>query len=127
MASISFQTPEKMNDENKPLPGTPRTPNSHKLQDLGRTSSQKRARQIFDSLRSLKSRGKPSIDAEEDPPSAETGSPIRRRNSAWDLFGNIRSRRSNDFDIPDNERPLTTTPLKLEPEISMQSTFPCPF
>ncbi|KAB8291605.1 hypothetical protein EYC80_006405 [Monilinia laxa] len=122
MASISFRTPEKMNDENKPLPGTPRTPNSHKIQDLGRTSSQKRARQIFDSLRSLKSRGKHSNDAEEeDAQSAENGSPVRRRNSTWDLFGNIRSRKSNDFGIPENERPLTTTPLKLEPEINQIS------
>ncbi|RAL63589.1 hypothetical protein DID88_003633 [Monilinia fructigena] len=121
MSSISFQTPEKMIDENKPLPGT-RTPNSHNIQDLGRTSSQKRARQIFDSLRSLKSRGKPSNDAEEeDAQSVENCSPIRRRNSTWDLFGNIRSRKSNNFGIPENERPLTTTPLKLEPEINQTS------
>ncbi|QSZ29454.1 hypothetical protein DSL72_003968 [Monilinia vaccinii-corymbosi] len=122
MASVSFQTPEKMNDENKPLARTPLTPNSHKIQDLGRTSSQKRARQIFDSLRSLKSRGKPSNDVgEEDAQPAGTGSPIRRRNSTWDLFGTIRSRKSNEFSILENERPLTTTPSKPELQINRTS------
>ncbi|ESZ92968.1 hypothetical protein SBOR_6634 [Sclerotinia borealis F-4128] len=118
MASISFRTPEKSNDENKPLPRTPRTPSSHKLQDLGRTSSQKKARQIFDSLRSLKSRGKASSDAEdESAQSAGAGSPIRRKNSTWDLFGTIRSKKSGEFGVHEKERPLTTTPLRPGLEI----------
>ncbi|KAI9641349.1 hypothetical protein NHQ30_010151 [Ciborinia camelliae] len=122
MASISFQTPEKMNDENKPLRRTPRTPNSHKIQDLGRTSSQKKARQIFDSLRSLKSRGKPSSDVEDEGgQSAGAGSPIRRKNSTWDLFGTIRSKKSGEFGTPENERPLTTTPLKTGLQINVAS------
>lgn len=119
MASISFETPEKMNDENKPLPRTPHTPHSHKVQDVGRTSSQKKARQIFDSLRSLKSRGKIISDVEDEGvQSSGTGSPIRRKNSTWDLFGNIRSKRSSEFGIPENERPLTNTPSKSEMEMS---------
>ncbi|TGO53026.1 hypothetical protein BCON_0131g00250 [Botryotinia convoluta] len=122
MASISFQNPEKMNDENAPLPRTPHTPNSHKIQDLGRTSSQKKARQIFDSLRSLKSRGRLNIDVEgEGDHSAGPSSPIRRKNSTWDFLGTIRTKRSGEFGTPENERPLTTTPLKAEPQINEAS------
>ncbi|KAJ8068196.1 hypothetical protein OCU04_003766 [Sclerotinia nivalis] len=122
MISISFQTPEKTNDENKPLPRTPRTPNSHKVQDLGRTSSQKKARQIFDSLRSLKTRGKSSGDVEDEyDQSPGTGSPIRRKNSTWDLFGTIRSKKSSEFGTPENERPLTTTPFKSGVQINEAS------
>lgn len=120
MASISFQTPEKINDENRPLHRTPRTPNSQKNQGLGRTSSQKKARQIFDSLRSLKSRGKPSSDVEDEgDQSAGNGSPIRRKNSTWDLFGTIRSRKSSEFGSPEHERPLTNTPFKSGLQIGM--------
>lgn len=116
MASISFQTPEKMNDENTPLSRIPHTPNSHKIQDLGRTSSQKKARQIFDSLRGLKSRGRLNSDVEDE---GGHSSPIRRRNSTWDFLGTIRTKRSGEFGTPENERPLTTTPLKAELQISI--------
>ncbi|CAD6445023.1 75a2e92c-df57-4b47-90b8-dcef6073a867 [Sclerotinia trifoliorum] len=122
MISVSFQTPEKTNDENKPLPRTPRTPNSHKVQDLGRTSSQKKARQLFDSLRSLKTRGRSSGDVEDGyDQSPGAGSPIRRRNSTWDLFGTIRSKKSSEFGTPENERPLTTTPFKSGVQINEAS------
>ncbi|APA15171.1 predicted protein [Sclerotinia sclerotiorum 1980 UF-70] len=122
MISISFQTPEKTNDENKPLPRTPRTPNSHKVQDLGRTSSQKKARQLFDSLRSLKTRGRSSGDVEDEyDQSSGAGSPIRRRNSTWDLFGTIRSKKSCEFGTPENERPLTTTPFRSGVQINEAS------
>ncbi|TGO69016.1 hypothetical protein BOTNAR_0016g00110 [Botryotinia narcissicola] len=111
-----------MNDENAPLPRTPHTPNSHKLPDLGRTSSQKKARQIFDSLRGLKSRGRPNIDSEDKGDhSAGTSSPIRRRSSTWDFLGTVRTKRSGEFGSPENERPLTTTPLKAEPQINEAS------
>ncbi|TGO24761.1 hypothetical protein BPAE_0095g00170 [Botrytis paeoniae] len=122
MASISFQNPEKMNDENSPLPRTPHTPNSHKIQDLGRTSSQKKARQIFDSLRGLKSRGGLNIDVEDEGGlSAGPSSPIRRKNSTWDFLGTIRTKRSGEFGTSENERPLTTTPLKAELQINEAS------
>ncbi|TEY84137.1 hypothetical protein BOTCAL_0020g00120 [Botryotinia calthae] len=118
MASISIQTPEKMNDENTPLPRIPHTPNSHKVQDLGRTSSQKKARQIFDSLRGLKSRGRLNSDVENE---GGHSSPIRRKNSTWDFLGTIRTKRSGEFGTPENERPLTTTPLKAELQINEAS------
>ncbi|KAF5871362.1 uncharacterized protein Bfra_007877 [Botrytis fragariae] len=122
MASISFQTPEKMNDENALLPRTPHTPNSHKVQDLGRTSSQKKARQIFDSLRGLKSRGRLNVDMEDaGGHSAGPSSPVRRKNATWDFLGTIRTKRSGEFGTPENERPLTTTPLKAEPQINEAS------
>ncbi|TGO09302.1 hypothetical protein BTUL_0172g00260 [Botrytis tulipae] len=111
-----------MNDENVPLPRTPHTPNSHKLPDLGRTSSQKKARQIFDSFRGLKSRGRPNIDLEDKGGhSAGPSSPISRRNSTWDFLGTVRTKRSGEFGTPENERPLTTTPLKAEPQINEES------
>ncbi|KAM0153541.1 hypothetical protein ACHAQE_007590 [Botrytis cinerea] len=118
MASISFQTPEKMNDENTPLPRIPHTPNSYKIQDLGRTSSQKKARQIFDSLRGLKSRGRLNSDVEDE---GGHSSPIRRKNSTWDFLGTIRTKRSGEFGPPENERPLTTTPLKADLQINEAS------
>ena len=117
MASISFQTPVKKNDENRPLP---RTPTSHKNLDLVRTSSQKKARQILDSLRGLKSRGKGISDVEnEGDQSAGAASPIRRKNSTWDLFGTIRSKKSGELGTHESERSLTTTPSKSELELGM--------
>ncbi|KAF7944194.1 hypothetical protein EAE96_010596 [Botrytis aclada] len=122
MASISFQSAEKMNDEKAPLPRTPHTPNSHKIQDLGRTSSQKKARQIFDSLRGLKSRGRLNIDVEDEGGhSAGSSSPIHRKNSTWDFLGTIRTKKSGEFGTPENERPLTTTPLKAELQLNEAS------
>ncbi|KAF7929064.1 hypothetical protein BELL_0146g00130 [Botrytis elliptica] len=122
MGSISFQNPEKMNNENVPLPQAPHTPNSHKISDLGRTSSQKKARQIFDSLRGLKSRGRLNNDVEDvGGYSAGPSSPIRRKNPTWDFLGTIRTKKSGEFGTPENERPLTTTPLKAEPQINEAS------
>ncbi|KAM3073568.1 hypothetical protein ACMFMF_006773 [Clarireedia jacksonii] len=109
MASISFKTPEKRVDENRPLP---RTPTSYKAHDLARSSSQKKARQILDTIRGLKSKRKATNETDEWPQTSTS----HRRNQAWDLLGTIRSKRSTDLSTPGPEQPQTISPWKLNLE-----------
>ncbi|PQE13814.1 hypothetical protein CJF30_00006606 [Rutstroemia sp. NJR-2017a BBW] len=110
MAPISFKTPEKRrHDENSPLP---RTPTPYKVHELTRSSSQKKARQILDTIRGLKSKGKATNEAEECPQTA----PTNRRNQTWDLLGTLRSKRSTEVSNPGLEQLQTTSPWKLNSE-----------
>ncbi|PQE21613.1 hypothetical protein CJF32_00004301 [Rutstroemia sp. NJR-2017a WRK4] len=110
MAPVSFKTPEKRrHDENSPLP---RTPTPYKVHELTRSSSQKKARQILNTIRGLKSKGKATDEAEECPQTA----PTNRRNQTWDLLGTLRSKRSTEVSNPGLEQLQTTSPWKLNSE-----------
>ncbi|PQE18878.1 hypothetical protein CJF31_00010405 [Rutstroemia sp. NJR-2017a BVV2] len=110
MAPISFKTPEKRrHDENSPLP---RTPTPYKVHELTRSSSQKKARQLLDTIRGLKSKGKTTNETEECPKTA----PPNRRNQTWDLLGTLRSKRSTEVSNSGLESSQTTLPWKLNSE-----------
>jgi hypothetical protein len=119
MAPILFKTPEKRrHDENNPLP---RTTTPYKVHELTRSSSQKKARQILDTIRGLKSKGKATNEAEECLQTA----PTNRKNQTWDLLGTLRSKRSTEVSNPGLEQLQTTSPWKLNLEAGRFASSIC--